>query len=115
VPPKKEATPAAAEASTKAEAAEKKPSKEKTPKAPAGEKAATRAARKDDSRGRGRRSGRPAADKPVEMVGGVAKQPTAEELLKRELSQIKVRKARGEEHHHGLANILASFTTRWSP
>ena len=27
----------------------------------------------------------PASDKPVEMVGGVAKQPTAEDLLKEEL------------------------------
>ena len=36
-----------------------------------------------------------AAEKPVEMVGGVAKQPTAEDLLKEELGTIKVRKAKG--------------------
>jgi small subunit ribosomal protein S11 len=50
------------------------------------------------------------ADKPVETVGGVAKQPTAEELLKEELGEIKVRKAKGAKNIvTGLANILASF------
>jgi small subunit ribosomal protein S11 len=50
------------------------------------------------------------ADKPVEMVGGVAKQPTAEDLLKEELGTIKVRKAKGSKNvTSGYANVLASF------
>ena len=50
------------------------------------------------------------ADKPVEMVGGVAKQPTAEDLLKEELGALKIRKAKGAKNiTTGLANILASF------
>ena len=53
----------------------------------------------------------PAADqKPVEMVHGVAKQPTAEDLLKEELGSIKVRKAKGSKNvTSGYANVLASF------
>src|SRR5580658_368755 len=53
----------------------------------------------------------PAADaKPTEMVGGVAKQPTAEDLLKEELGAIKVRKAKGSKNvTSGFANVLASF------
>jgi small subunit ribosomal protein S11 len=48
--------------------------------------------------------------KPVEMVHGVAKQPTAEDLLKEELGAIKVRKAKGSKNvTSGLANVLASF------
>jgi len=48
--------------------------------------------------------------KPVEMVGGVAKQPTAEDLLKEELGTIKVRKAKGSKNvTSGYANVLASF------
>jgi len=56
-------------------------------------------------------AGAPAADtKPVEMVGGVAKQPTAEDLLKEELGAIKVRKAKGSKNvSSGVANVLASF------
>ena len=51
-----------------------------------------------------------AAEKPVEMVGGVAKQPTAEDLLKEELGTIKVRKAKGSKNvTSGFANVLASF------
>jgi len=50
------------------------------------------------------------ADKPVELVGGVAKQPTAEDLLKEELGTIKVRKAKGSKNVvSGYANVLASF------
>src|SRR5690242_18788174 len=50
------------------------------------------------------------AEKPVEMVGGVAKQPTAEDLLKEEIGEIKVRKAKGSKHvTSGVANVLASF------
>lgn len=52
----------------------------------------------------------PAPEKPVEMVGGVAKQPTAEDLLKEELGTIKVRKAKGSKNvSSGVANVLASF------
>jgi small subunit ribosomal protein S11 len=53
----------------------------------------------------------PAAEqKPVELVHGVAKQPTAEELLKEEIGEIKVRKAKGSKHvTSGVANVLASF------
>ena len=53
----------------------------------------------------------PAADaKPVEMIGGVAKQPTAEDLLKEELGAVKVRKAKGSKNvTSGFANVLASF------
>jgi small subunit ribosomal protein S11 len=87
--PKKEAVVAV---EAQAPAAEK-PAREKTPKA-AAEKAAAPAA--------------PAA--PVEMVGGVAKQPTAEDLLKEELGAIKVRKAKGSKNvTSGVVNVLASF------
>jgi small subunit ribosomal protein S11 len=52
----------------------------------------------------------PAEQKPVEMVHGVAKQPTAEDLLKEELGAIKVRKAKGSKNvSSGVANVLASF------
>ncbi len=53
----------------------------------------------------------PAAEqKPVEMVHGVAKQPTAEELLKEEIGAIKIRKAKGSKNVvSGVANVLASF------
>jgi small subunit ribosomal protein S11 len=52
----------------------------------------------------------PKSDKPVEMIGGVAKQPTAEDLLKEELGTIKVRKAKGSKNvTSGVANVLASF------
>jgi small subunit ribosomal protein S11 len=51
-----------------------------------------------------------ASDKPVELIGGVAKQPTAEDLLKEELGTIKVRKAKGSKNVvSGFANVLASF------
>jgi small subunit ribosomal protein S11 len=53
---------------------------------------------------------KPASDKPVEMIGGVAKQPTAEDLLKEELGAIKVRKAKGSKNvTSGVVNVLASF------
>jgi small subunit ribosomal protein S11 len=48
--------------------------------------------------------------KPVEMIGGVAKQPTAEDLLKEEMGAIKVRRAKGSKNvTSGVANVLASF------
>ena len=74
-----------------AERAEKK----KAPKAPADTAAPTAPA---------------APEKPVELVGGVVKQPTAEDLLKEELGTIKVRKAKGSKNvTSGFANVLASF------
>jgi small subunit ribosomal protein S11 len=51
-----------------------------------------------------------AADKPVELIGGVARQPTAEELLKEELGTIKIRKAKGSKNvSSGIAKIAATF------
>lgn len=48
--------------------------------------------------------------KPVELIGGVARQPSAEELLKEEIGSIKVRKAKGSKNvTSGVANVLASF------
>ena len=96
--PKKEATPVAAGAETNAPAAEK-PVKEKAPKAakPAAEEAAPA-------------EGAAPAAKPVELVGGDARQPTAEELLKEELGEIKIRKAKGSKNiTSGVATVLASF------
>jgi small subunit ribosomal protein S11 len=51
-----------------------------------------------------------APEKPVELVGGVARQPTAEELLKEELGTIKIRKAKGSKNvTSGIAKIAATF------
>jgi small subunit ribosomal protein S11 len=118
--PKKEkpAKPAAEGAPAAAAAA---PAGEKKAKAPKGDKAAKPAAE-------GAAAGAPAAagaapaaagapgaapageQKPVEMVHGVARQPTAEELLKEEIGAIKVRKAKGSKNvTSGVANVLASF------
>ena len=94
--PKKEKTPkvAAAGAEVKAPAADK-PAKAKAPKTEGAEGAAPAPA---------------AEQKPVELIGGVAKQPTAEDLLKEELGTIKIRKAKGSKNvTSGVANILASF------
>ena len=88
--PKKEKAPKkAAAAAPAAPAAEAKPVKEKAAKAPAADVA-------------------PAA--PVELVGGVPKSVTAEDLLKEELSTVKVRKAKGSKNvTSGVANIAATF------
>ena len=98
--PKKEKAPKKdaalpAEASAKAGAAP-----EKAPRAPKADKAADGAA-----------PAAPAADaKPVEMVGGVAKAPSAEDLLKEELGAIKVRRAKGSKNiTSGVANVTATF------
>jgi small subunit ribosomal protein S11 len=95
--PKKEKTPkvAAAGAEVKAPAADKPAKASKAPKSEGAEGAAPAAA---------------ADQKPVELIGGVAKQPTAEDLLKEELGTIKIRKAKGSKNVvSGVANILASF------
>lgn len=52
----------------------------------------------------------PKAEKPVELIGGVPKQPTAEDLLKEELGAIKIRKAKGSKNiSSGIVSVLASF------
>ena len=93
--PKKEAAAGAAPAEKAA-----KPAKEKAPKAakPAEGAAPAEAAA-------------PAAPaKPVELVGGVPKAPSAEDLLKEELGEIKVRKAKGSKNiTSGFANVTATF------
>ncbi len=97
--PKKEAAPAAAGAENQAAPAAEKPARAPKAKkdAPAAEGAAAPAAAAP-------------AEKPVELVGGVAKQPTAEELLKEEIGAIKVRKAKGSKNvTSGVVNVLASF------
>ena len=92
--PKKDAPAAAA-----VPAAAEKPAK--APKAPKGEKPAAD----------GAAPAAPAAEaKPVELVGGVAKAPSAEDLLKEELSAVKVRKAKGSKNiSSGIANVTATF------
>ena len=98
--PKKEkpTKAAAAPAEGAAPAAAPAEKKAKGPKAPADGAAAPAGAA-------------PAApEKPVELIGGVAKQPTAEDLLKEELGVINVRKAKGSKNvTSGVANVLASF------
>jgi len=102
--PKKEKPAKAAAEGAAAAPAEKKA---RTPKAAAGEKAPADKAAAPAAEG----AAAPAAEqKPVEMVHGVARQPTAEELLKEELGAIKVRKAKGSKNvTSGIANVLASF------
>ncbi len=89
------------------------PKKEKAPKAAATAENPAKAAPAADSKPAKapKADAAPAApEKPVELIGGVAKQPTAEDLLKEELGVIKVRKAKGSKNVvSGYANILASF------
>jgi small subunit ribosomal protein S11 len=48
--------------------------------------------------------------KPVELVGGVPKAPSAEDLLKEELGAVKVRRAKGSKNiTSGIANVTATF------
>jgi len=91
----KKAAPAA-EGAAAAPAAEAKPAKAPKAAKPAADGAAPAA---------------PAADaKPVELVGGVPKAVTAEDLLKEELLAVKVRKAKGSKNiSSGIANIAATF------
>lgn len=94
--PKKEKAPKkAAAVAAAAPAAEAKPAKAPKAAKPAAEAAAAA----------------PAADtKPVELVGGVPKAVTAEDLLKEELLAVKVRKAKGSKNiTSGIANIAATF------
>jgi small subunit ribosomal protein S11 len=94
------------------------PKKEKQPKkaAPAADAAAPAADAKPAKAPKAAKpaegeAAAPAADaKPVELVGGVPKAVTAEDLLKEELSSIKVRKAKGSKNiSSGIANIAATF------
>jgi len=87
--------------------------KDKAPKKAAAAPAADKPAKAPKApKGEATEGAAPAAavDKPVELIGGVARQPTAEELLKEELGSIKIRKAKGSKNvTSGVANILASF------
>ena len=117
-------TPVAAEApAVKAPAAEKAPAAKKAPavkkapaaKAPVAEVPADKApvakapAAEDPAADASATEGAP-AEKPTELIGGVPKQPTAEDLLKEELGGVKIRKAKGSKNViSGVVNILASF------
>ncbi len=96
------------------------PKKEKLPKkaAPAADGAVAAAPAADAKPAKAPKAAKPAegeaapaADaKPVELVGGVPKAATAEDLLKEELASIKVRKAKGSKNiSSGIANIAATF------
>jgi small subunit ribosomal protein S11 len=95
------------------------PKKEKPKKAaPAAEAAAAPAAEAKPAKApkagkpaEGEAAAAPAASaKPVELVGGVPKAVTAEDLLKEELLAVKVRKAKGSKNiTSGIANIAATF------
>jgi small subunit ribosomal protein S11 len=103
--PKKDAAPADA-AVKPAAPADAKPVKEKAPKVPSdkSDKATAPAAGAEGAPA-------PAGDaKPVELVHGVPKAPSAEDLLKEELGAIKVRKAKGSKNvTSGIAHVTASF------
>ena len=86
------------------------PKKEKTPKkaAAAAVDAALAAVEAKPAKAPAADGAAPAA--PVELVGGVPKAVTAEDLLKEELATIKVRKAKGSKNiTSGIANIAATF------
>ena len=99
-PAKKEKAPKAEGAAPAAAGAEKPA---RAPKAPKGDKPAAE----------GAAPAAPAAAepaKPVELVGGVAKAPSAEDLLKEELGAVKIRKAKGSKNiTSGIANVTATF------
>ena len=107
-PKKEKPAKPAAEGAPAAAPAEKKAKAPKAPKAAAADGTAPAAAA---PAGEAAPKAAPAApEKPVELIGGVAKQPTAEDLLKEELGTIKVRKAKGSKNVvSGYANVLASF------
>jgi|APLak6261701877_1056259.scaffolds.fasta_scaffold03756_2 small subunit ribosomal protein S11 len=103
------------------------PKKEKAPKkvAPAADaapavEAKAKSAEAPAKPGKGPKAAKPAEGEvaaapaapaaPVELVHGVPKQLTAEDLLKEELASIKVRKAKGSKNvTSGIANIAATF------
>ena len=98
--PKKEKAPKKDAAAAAAAPAAAAPASDKPAKAPKAAKPAE-----------GEAVAAPAADaKPVELVGGVPKSLSAEDLLKEELGTIKVRKAKGSKNvTSGIANIAATF------
>ncbi len=94
------------------------PKKEKTPK----KDAAATAPAADAKHNKGPKAAKPDSEfitppaaeaapaKPVELVGGVPKSASAEDLLKEELATIKVRKAKGSKNvASGVANVAATF------
>jgi small subunit ribosomal protein S11 len=91
------------------------PKKEKAPKKPIAEGAPAA----ESKPAKAPKAGKPAdgetaapvaETKPVELVGGVPKAATAEDLLKEELASVKVRKAKGSKNIiSGIANIAATF------
>jgi small subunit ribosomal protein S11 len=96
------------------------PKKEKAPKkdaaaagaVPAAEKPAKapKSAKADAASGDAATAAPAEPAKPVELVGGVPKAPSAEDLLKEELGAIKVRKAKGSKNiTSGVANVTATF------
>jgi small subunit ribosomal protein S11 len=109
-PKKPKSSPAQAEGAPAEVPARKAPS-EKKARAPKGaaESAPAADAPVEAAAKEGPAQPGPAAAK-AETVGGVTKQPTAEDLLKEELGAIKVRKAKGSKNvTSGVANVLASF------
>jgi small subunit ribosomal protein S11 len=115
--PKKEKPIKAAAAPVEGAPAAAGEKKAKAPKAagekggkPAADAAASAAPGAPAAATEGAPKGPAGEQKPVEMVHGVAKQPTAEDLLKEELGAVKVRKAKGSKNvTSGYANVLASF------
>lgn len=94
-------TPETETAAPQAAAPAQKPAKAPKAKKPAAGEAAPAAPAADAAA---------PAEKPVELVGGVARQPTAEELLKEEIGAIKVRKAKGSKNiTSGIVKVSASF------
>jgi small subunit ribosomal protein S11 len=91
------------------------PKKEKAPKKPVAEGAPAAEAKPAKAPKAGKpadgETAAPVAEtKPVELVGGVPKAATAEDLLKEELASVKVRKAKGSKNIiSGIANIAATF------
>ena len=95
------------------------PKKEKAPKkavaadaaaAPAAEAKPTKAPKAAKPAAEGEAAAPAAEAKPVELVHGVPKQVTAEDLLKEELASVKARKAKGSKNiTSGIANIAATF------
>ena len=94
------------------------PKKEKTPKKVAAAAAVAPAAEARPAKAGKEKAAKPAAEgapaaapaAPVELVGGVPKAVTAEDLLKEELLAVKVRKAKGSKNiTSGIANIAATF------
>jgi small subunit ribosomal protein S11 len=111
--PKKEKPVKAATAPVEGAAAAPAEKKAKAPKAAADKAAKPAEGAAAAPAAAGAPGAAPAAateQKPVEMVHGVARQPTAEELLKEEIGAIKIRKAKGSKNvTSGVANVLASF------